>query len=363
MIIASLEATNFRNLRRVSLECSAGLNLLIGENASGKTSLLEAIYYLGRAKSFRTRLVRELIRHDAKALRVVATIDSTTRQRPVPIGIERSSRELIARVDRQPIRSMAELATWLPVLLLNPDSHRLLEDGPQHRRRFMDWGLFHREAQFLTAWRRYRSALQHRNAALRSSTDGRSMAVWEQELVSAAIPIDQFRKSFCQALEGALTPLLEEILGQFTLQLEYRRGWAQDHELLDLLQRERTQDRFNGHTRAGPHRADFSIRLSGRTFAEQLSRGQQKLLVIALVLAQARLYQQQRGEPCVLLLDDLPAELDQSNRARMMVCLARQDLQLFVTAIESSDLPIKELWQEKAKRVFKLTHGELSEVV
>ena len=363
MIISSLEITHFRNLRGLSLQCSNGLNLIVGENASGKTSFLEAIYFLGRAKSFRTRQVRELIQHDAAALRVFASLHSSTTQRNTPIGIERNSRELIARVNRQPVHSLAELATWVPVLLLNPDSHRLLEDGPQQRRRFIDWGLFHQEPQFLSHWRRYRTALQHRNAALRSRSDPRNMSIWEQELVVAALAIDRLRQSFCQALEATLQPLFREILDEKnSLQLEYRRGWSQERDLLDLLQQERAQDQLNGHTRAGPHRADFVIRLSGRPFSEQLSRGQQKLLVIALVLAQVKLYQQHKGESCLLLCDDLPAELDQTNRNKVMSCLADQNLQLFITAIDSDAL-LTSRWRDSAKRVFKLTHGQLNEMV
>jgi DNA replication and repair protein RecF len=363
MIISSLTVAHFRNLRQLTLPCSSGLNLILGENASGKTSLLEAIYFLGRARSFRSRHWRELIQHDEKKLQVMATmIRSDTDRRQIPIGIERSTHQLIARVNRRPIHSLAELAAWLPVLLLNPDSHRLLEDGPQQRRRFMDWGLFHRDACFLSTWKRYRDALRHRNAALRQSIDERGMNVWEQELATAAGNIDQLRREFCLALQEALQPLLQQLLAPQVLTLDYQRGWAQECDLLELLRSERNRDRLNGHTRAGPHRADFSIRLDERPFTEQLSRGQQKLLVTALILAQAALYRQHRDEPCVLLLDDLPAELDHTNRDKLMACLAQQRIQLFVTAIEPALLPV-ERWSEDSRKVFKLSHGELHEMV
>lgn len=368
MIISSLEITHFRNLRQLTLPCSSGLNLITGENASGKTSVLEAIYFLGRAKSFRTQQVRELIQHDTEALRIVASLQATEKNpRLIPIGIERSSRETIARVDRQAVYSLAQLAAWLPVLLLNPDSHRLLEDGPQQRRRFMDWGLFHQQEQFLSQWKRYRSALQQRNALLRNpaqqNSSPRSLVIWEQELVAAAEPIDGWRREYCQALETALIPLLSKLLIEnIDLQIDYRRGWSQERDLADLLLQERNQDRAQGHTRAGPHRADFIVRIGGRPCSEQLSRGQQKLLVIALVLAQAELYRQQRGEPCILLCDDLAAELDPINREKIMSCLAQQNLQLFVTVIEANALPVQ-AWPENTQRVFKLSHGQLNEMV
>ena len=153
MRVASLDIAGFRNLRQVSLDCAPGLNLLIGPNASGKTSVLEALYVLGRGRSFRARQPRELIQTGATAFRVVAMMTDGDDRR-TPVGIERNARELTARIGGAPTRSLADLARWTPLLLLNPDSHRLLEDGPKQRRRFMDWGLFHAEPAFLDAWRR-----------------------------------------------------------------------------------------------------------------------------------------------------------------------------------------------------------------
>ena len=195
MRVASLDIAGFRNLRQVSLNCAPGLNLLIGPNASGKTSLLEALYVLGRGRSFRTRQPRELIQTGATAFRIVATMRDGESRR-FPVGIERNARELTARIGGAPTRSLAELARQAPVLLLNPDSHRLLEDGPKQRRRFMDWGLFHAEPGFLDAWRRYDIALRHRNAALRTQSVDRVVDAWDGELAAAAARLDPWRESF-----------------------------------------------------------------------------------------------------------------------------------------------------------------------
>ena len=281
MRVTALDIAGFRNLRRISLACGPGLNLILGPNASGKTSLLEALYFLGRGRSFRTRQA--------------------------------------------------------PVLLLNPDSHRLLEDGPQLRRRFMDWGLFHAEPGFLESWRRYGTALRHRNAALRTGSANRTVDAWDGELATAATVLDSWREAFCKALEGALAPLAVATLGMAGVQVDYRRGWPLEpfeRGFADWLREGRDQDRKQGHTRIGPHRADFTLRIAGRPSGDALSRGQQKLLVIALVLAQAELYQRHAGASCILLIDDLPAELDAGNRERVMQTLAGLDAQLFITALE-----------------------------
>ncbi|MBK8535714.1 MAG: DNA replication/repair protein RecF [Candidatus Competibacteraceae bacterium] len=362
MWVSSLDISGFRNLRPLQLSCASGLNLIIGPNASGKTSLLEALYVLGRGRSFRSRQPRELIQSGATAFRVVALMAGSDGRR-VPVGIERDARELTARVGGVPTRSLVELARQIPVLLLNPDSHRLLEDGPKQRRRFMDWGLFHADPGFLDAWRRYGAALRHRNAALRMHATDRVVDAWDGELATAAPLLDRLRGIFCEALGSVLGPLAAATLGKVGVGVEYRRGWPLEpleRGFASWLRAGRDQDRQQGHTRLGPHRADFSVRIADRPPAEALSRGQQKLLVIALVLAQAELYRRHIGDACILLIDDLPAELDAESRARVMQALAELETQLFVTAIEPVLLNAAP-WREA--RTFRLTHGEVSEVV
>lgn len=362
MRVASLDIAGFRNLRETSLRCAPGLNLIIGPNASGKTSLLEALYVLGRGRSFRARQPRDLIQTGAIRFRVVAMMAGGDGRR-VPVGIERNAGELTARVGGVATRSLVELARQTPVLLLNPDSHRLLEDGPKQRRRFMDWGLFHADPGFHDTWRRYDMALRHRNAALRTHATDRAVDAWDGELAITATHLDLLRKTFCEALGSVLEPLTVAILGDVRVEVDYRRGWPLEPPERDFalwLRAGRDQDRQQGHTRLGPHRADFAVRIAGRPPAEALSRGQQKLLVIALVLAQAELYRQRLGDACILLMDDLPAELDPANRQRVAQLLAALDLQLFVTAIEPGLLDAA-LWREA--RTFRLLHGEVSEVV
>jgi DNA replication and repair protein RecF len=360
MLVSSLEVDNFRNLRQIRLGCSPGLNLIIGANASGKTSLLEALYFLGRGRSFRTLRVQDLICKGASAFRIFAVMLDTESRRRVPVGIQRSPEELSARIDGTPIRSLAELAIHTPILLLNSNSHRLLEGGPQQRRRFMDWGLFHSEPTFMETWKRYGTALRHRNAALRASAADRTVDAWDEELVKAARALDCLRESFCQLLQEALVSLIALILEDKPLQVEYRRGWVEyrDKDLLTLLHDAREQDRRNGYTRWGPHRADFIVKLNGETASGYISQGQQKLLIIALMLAQAGLYRARNGSSCILLIDDLPAELDSCHREKVMACLARTDSQLFITAIESGSL-VTEAWS--GVRVFKLKQGIIGE--
>ncbi len=362
MPLVSLEISGFRNIKALKIECAAGLNVLIGANAAGKTSFLEAIYFLSRGRSFRTPRMRDMIHHSARSLQIVARVQGGVRSRPVVAGMAYNGIRSKVRLNGEPARSLAELTAQLPVLLLNPDSHRLLDDGPQHRRRFLDWGVFHAEARFLQVWRRYQAALRQRNAALRTDPSQRALQAWEGELVAAAEQLDTLRHAFCQALAVELVPVLHTVLGVHTVALDYQRGWPAERSLAAVLQDDAVTDRRHGHTRRGPHRADFSVRLDGEPAAICLSRGQQKLLIIALMLAQARLYQAQHDHPCIMLIDDLPAELDSDNRQRVLSYLGEQPLQLFITTISETALALDwNVWPQV--RRFQMTHGDIQEVV
>ena len=360
MRVVTLELDGFRNLHPTRLDCAAGLNLLIGPNASGKTSLLEAVYLLGRGRSFRARQPRELVQTGAVALRVMAELSDPQGQR-LRVGLERGvNGSLQVRAGGVTVHTLAELARWTPALLLNPHSHRLLEEGPKQRRRFLDWGVFHAEPDFLETWRRYGAALRQRNAALRAQAPDRAVDAWDGELATAAVLLDAWRAAFCAALSSVLGRLAPATLGEGGVTLEYRRGWPLEPSTNDFaawLRAGRAQDRRQGHTRLGPHRADFLPRLADHTPLEALSRGQQKLLVIALVLAQAELYRCTANQPAILLIDDLPAELDPANRRRVLQALHTLDAQLFNTAIEPG-LLAPAAWSET--RIFRLDQGVIT---
>ncbi|TCO82787.1 DNA replication and repair protein RecF [Plasticicumulans lactativorans] len=358
MALVTLELTDFRHLRGPLLACSPGLNVVSGDNASGKTSLLEAVYLLGRGKSFRAARLEEAIRRGAEAWRVVAELDIDGRH--PRLGIQRDASGFSARFAGEPVAGLATLARALPVLLLTPDSHRLLDGGPKQRRRLLDWGLFQADPAFIGHWRRYDLALRQRNAALRQGVAARGLAVWEAELAAAALPLDAARRGFCAALEARLGGYADALLDLGELRLDYHRGWHRERELAEVLAEGREVDRRFGHTRSGPHRADFGVRVGGRAVAESLSRGQHKLLVTALVLAQAALYRAHCGRACTLLIDDLPAELDRPHRARVMRCLAGVGAQVFVTAIEPASLDT-EAWEAPAR--FHLDDGLITKLI
>lgn len=359
MILQTLQIADFRNIRAADLHCSPTLNLISGPNAAGKTSVLEAVYFLGHARSFRTARPDQLIRDEAQAFRLIARIGGLAAEAPV-LGMERSRKGQEIRWAGQPVQKVSELARLLPQVLLTTDLHRLLENGPRERRRFLDWGLFHVEPGFHPVWNRYRQALTQRNAALRRGLAKEGVMAWDPPLLQAAEALHRARSRYVEALTPHFQRLIDLLMDMGGIELRYNAGWSQAVSLRDCLITGWEGDRAQGYTHSGPHRADLRFVAQGRDLAQHLSRGQQKQLIIALFLAQAALLRERRDRGCQFLLDDLSAELDPEHRRRVMRELKAIGAQIFLTAIETGNLAVEE-WEGASR--FHVEHGQLREVI
>jgi DNA replication and repair protein RecF len=333
MTLRRLQVTDFRCLQAAALDLDSRFTLISGPNASGKTSLLEAVYVLGRGRSFRTRRLEPLIRSGAERMRVVGEVELPERR--VALGVEASTEGLKARVAKERVASLTELAWVLPVQIIDPEIHRLIEEGPNRRRRFLDWGVFHVEHTFVEHWQRYQQALRQRNAALKARQGWPAVSAWDGELERYGALITEAR---CRYVE-ALAPVAADVAGRL-LELEllvtYRSGWAAGLDLVSALEASRARDQELGATQVGPHRADLSIRLEGKAVRDRVSRGQQKLLAAVLLLAQIKLFPQDSRAQPTLLLDDPAAELDGAHLQALLAEVRSQPLQLLVTTLQGS---------------------------
>ena len=337
MHIKSLRIKQFRNLADASLAPSAGLNVVTGPNACGKTALLEAIYLLGRGRSFRTHRVRELIQHHQSALQVTARLQ-TAHDLIVPVGVERDQRQLTLRYNAQPVRNLSEHARRLPLVLITPDSHDLVAGGPAQRRRWLDWALFHVEPEYLNCWQACFHALRQRNSLLKHRVPDAQLDSWEQVLAQQAGYLDTYRWRFIEQLEQRLREIIPGLL-QGEAEIRYQPGRNDEREYREVLRQSRATDRERGFTQSGPHRGDLRLTQSGAGVRANLSRGQTKLYIAALMLAYAAVLTDNGLQP-LILVDDLPAELDDQARQRFMSALAAANTQTFVTAIEYGQLPL-----------------------
>ena len=330
MPLSRLQVTDFRCLQSATLDLDSRFTLISGANASGKTSLLEAVYMLGRGRSFRTRRLEHLMRRGAERFVVFGEVDTPDRR--IPLGVEGTTGGVRARVAGADATSLADLARALPVQIIDPEVHRLIEEGPNRRRRFMDWGVFHVEHSFVRDWQRYEQALKQRNAALRSKLPATAISAWDADLLSAGDRVSEARARYVAMLVGPAHVLCRNMLG-LDLSLIYRAGWPGDQSFAEALRLSRSHDQESTMTQVGPHRADLLIRLDGMAVKDRISRGQQKLLAAALLLAQVKLFPETApAHPC-LLLDDPAAELDDERLAALILEVSSQPVQLVVTTL------------------------------
>ena len=335
MTLARLDIEAFRCLEKVRLELDPRYNLFVGPNASGKTSFLEAGFFLGRGRSFRTRRLDRLVRTQQERFQVVGWVRREGLETVLGVGGDRKSSEI--RIGGSPAASAASLSAHFAPQIIDPEIHKLLEEGPHRRRRFLDWGVFHVEPQLLEVWHRYHRALRQRNAALKPTTDPMTSSAWDIELISAGERLDALRRRYLERLAPTLSDFGQRLLG-LPVSLSYQSGWLADIDLAEALSRSADRDRRYGLTHMGPHRADISVRVSGQLAKERVSRGQQKLLAAALTLAQLAVQEEEAPGRGALLLDDPAAELDHQSLGRLLEVVSELPVQLFVTALRA-DLP------------------------
>lgn len=356
MGLQKLSIRQFRCFSAVDLEFSPHLNLIEGRNASGKTSILEAIYLLSRGRSFRTAHLETAMRDGADTFSLAATIAKQFAE--IEIGISRDDGALRPKVAGKAIESLSQLATLFPVQLLDGETDQVIRGGPKYRRQFLDWGAFHVEPLFYEVWRRYHRALKQRNSLLKMRHPPRDTGAWNAELAANGERLSEMRQHYLEDLRVRAVDLSEQSLDGVSISFGYRRGWPEDVPLFDALRDSSKRDQLLGQTQIGPHRADLVVQANGKRAQEAISRGQEKVLAATLLLAQASLYREQTGQSCTLLVDDLAAELDAEHMDRLLKKIKEVGNQVIMTTIES--LPIRE---SKGTAVFHVKQGNCSQVV
>ena len=290
--------------------------------------MLEAIIVLAKGRSFRAGQIASLLGSESEQFQVIATV-SIDGEKAKVLGIERSRSEWKARYNGEDVKQLSDLASHLPLVLIEPNSHLLVSGPPDGRRRFLDWGVFHVEQNYLDTWRRYTRALKQRNAALRKQDKGMIESL-DHVLAVLGEKVHQVRDKQQLSLANRLKKLLEELSPSLSkVKLGYEKGWKGD-ELLDALANALPQDLERGATGPGPHRADLLIHLDRKLARDRISRGEQKILSAALLLSQAGLMNDSGADP-LLLMDDLASEFDEQHLGRVLDVAARMNSQVWIT--------------------------------
>jgi len=353
--IRRLDVLRVRNLSEVQIRPADGVNIIYGKNGSGKTSLLESIYMLGLGRSFRSPKLEPVIDTEAEDCVIFAELEAG-----VSIGLNKSRKQgQVLKLLGERQKSWVETARHLPMQIINSDSFSLLEGSPKIRRRFLDWGVFHVEHEFASVWRKATKCLTQRNLLLKQRRlDKEQLEAWDTELAQLGTQIDKLRRRYIEQYLPILNTALPRLIDIPGLSVSYERGWDANTELADALKNSLERDVRYGATQVGPHRADISIKIGRNAAADVLSRGQQKLLVSAMKVAQSQLLYALTEEKGVYLIDDLPSELDSDNR--ILICRLLEELgcQIFITCVDATE--IEKCWSTGVSTgKFHVEHGKI----
>ncbi len=356
MRLGSLTIRQVRNLSEVDIEPNPEVNIIHGENASGKTALLESIYLLSKARSFRTAHIKEVIQYEQEDLTVFGLIN-TRNNKNVSTGLRKSSKETEIRYNGERVKTVSEQAKNVVVQTANPENISLLTGSPKDRRKWIDWAMFHVEHDYLNIWHSYHKALRNRNALLRRAAKEEDYYVWESIMADTAGELKGRWQNYLGCLQQYYLEATDRhVCAGVTFAAKkdkYKAG-----SFLEHLQSTRQSDIKAGFTQQGPHKADFEFKIKGKHVCAAFSRGQIKLFVILLSIAQAKLLINEREITPIFLVDDLTAELDKRTVNMLLEILYQEKMQLFITNTNPSEI----VKRNKEPTLFHVEHGRVKNV-
>ena len=363
MKITRLVAESFRRFEHAVIEPHSHLTVLHGANASGKTSLLEAIYFGCRASSFRARRLDEVVRDEPNSNSLPTTVSlwvtPDTESPAIPWVTRLEGGEISIHRFQSP-SNRRELAQAIPAVLVDRQLHRVFEEGPVYRRRYLDWGLFYVEPSFFQLWRRHERALRQRNQALKQRVSRAEVEIWNPEFIATGEALNRLRQTHVRALEQRARHWVAQLLDDKPFAFALAAGWSESLGLEAVLAEGYEGDRKMGFTHAGPHRAELRVRFEQRDARAFVSRGQQKLLAVAMALAQAQLVAETTQQAPVILLDDLEAELATEWQQRLLRALLQYPGQSLVTSLEWRDDLLPAGTQDREYAVFHVEQGRVA---
>ncbi|TCT16681.1 DNA replication and repair protein RecF [Bibersteinia trehalosi] len=359
MSLSRLIINNFRNLTAVDLDLSHGFNFLVGANGSGKTSLLEGIFYLGHGRSFKSHISNRIIHYDHDEFTLFGKIEEDKHEWSVGLQKNRQG-DTKLKINGEDAKKIADLAHLLPMQVITPEGLTLLNGGPTYRRAFLDWGLFHQYTEFHRLWSDLKRLLKQRNAALNQVRDYTELKFWDIELAKLAHSVSEMRAMYAEALRPEIEKTCRFFLPELEISVSFHQGWEKGADYLEILAQGFERDKNLGYTMIGPQKADFRFRANGLPVEDVLSRGQLKLLMCALRLAQGEYLVAQKERQCLFLIDDFASELDPVKRELLAHRLRQSGSQVFVTAITHDQLKQMEWLEQGSDRTFSVTSGRIS---
>lgn len=366
MYITKFESSGLRNLTDNYINLSPQLNIIDGDNAAGKSSLLEGIGLLISGRSFRTSKNTQLISHNNNKLTLFGEFNDATKM-GLSLGYGKDSRKIKLNGDH--VDALSKIASIYPVQVLSPESYHLIDSGPNQRRKYIDWLLFHVEHSYKSKWLSFNKVLKQRNSYLRSlkgdikKLNPLLINTWNSKFIEISKFVTDKRIELVKMIAIDLEVISKELNFDITsiYKIEYMSG-TRNYDFSEELKGCITQDVVRGTSTLGPHRADIKISVNGKNVKDVLSRGQKKMLVNALYLAQTNMLKRLTNKDSLFIIDDFSSELDDSNQMKLLSALKKQNgVQVFISCMNAKVLKpmIKEY---NSVKMFHVKHGVINEV-
>lgn len=357
-MLEEIQVSELRNIGNAKLSPSNSLNVLLGENGSGKSSFLEGIHILSTGRSFRSMELKNLIQFEKAGFLVRGKVNpvlSGAEEESINVGFMFSDKkERLVKIGGDKVRNSSELARLLPMKFLSPLEGNLIEGAPSLRRKFIDWLMFHVEPSYLKHQKNFKSILSNRNTTLRKK-DRAQEPYWRNQFVLASEALSEITSAVFEKFIHYIEIEIKDVLGDFPLNISFYRGWRLDANLDELIEQALDNEFKVGGSRYGYQRADLKITINSKPVNQVLSRGQMKILALALHIAQIKFLKEIRNSNCVVLIDDIIAELDDQNICAMIDKIIKTGNQCFVT---SANVKLAELLKQNFGESYKLFHVE-----
>ena len=314
MFFTHVKVSNFRNFESLDIPFSNGINFFCGNNGVGKTSILEFLYYLSLAKSFRSSNNQSLIKSGCDSFNIYAVLQDYEGNKHFE-GIERKYDGSIRVVyDNKNVVRNSDMAKNLCVQLISPASFSLLTDGSSVRISFIDWGVFYNQESYGKIFNDFTRVLKQRNSLIHTRSDDFNFEYWDLLFVKLSNSISEYRDKYINEFTREISLITKRFIPDYDFKFSLSPGYKRDESLLNILKRNRNREFYLGYTLCGPHKCDLKIKANDTMASQILSRGEQKLLVMSMLIAQGLLYAKKSGSNCIFLIDDIASELDENNQ-------------------------------------------------
>ena len=343
MWIKKIKINNFRNYKSQEINLEKNINLFYGENAQGKTNIIEAIFLSSMGKSFRAKKDKEMISLGEE--NSIIEIEYEKIDRDGKIKIELGNKKIVY-INGIKIKKLSELLGNINVVIFTPDDINILKGGPQNRRRFLDIMISQLRPNYMYNLNLYLKTLEQRNNYLRQiskeNKNENMLDIWDEELANYAINIYKYRKEFIEKIKEKIKKIHEEITNnKEEIKIEYLSECISKEKYLELLKQRRKLDIIKGYTTKGIHRDDFTIYINDKELSTYGSQGQHRTAILSLKLAELNIVKEEIGESPILLLDDFMSELDEKRRKNFLEKI--EDVQVIITCTEKIDIENKKI--------------------